>query len=531
MPSQQWARNFTITAGDLEYLKGILLEREVPLNSEQLARALIQEHLEQEAKLREERFRNVQFYDPANTYQIGQKVMFPALEYATATIVGVRSGNNPDYGEFNVVTVNFDDGAAHGQPSRDFAADLSVPHKLSDENTNAANPLLIGDGLTADEIMSAAREDIIATLEESLLGDESIILVAGTWFPRDLIVEVNIGYRNLAEAVLDMNEGGAISTQEILNEIGGLGDVPMELQIFSMNYALSQDSRFDEVGPKGEVLWYLARLEPQEVQKTPWPLRYTAIEYDRALLSSEMLALEIEIADEQSPAERETPESVGDETQVTLAYPHRRAGTLPLNSKTRHIFPTARRTPRVSLTLVDGQDGEEYSGWVVRKEKYVYGLDQFYRKHRLPVGAYVLLEKSDDPGKIIVDFEAYRPRTEYIKLVVPHNGQLSFENHRRQIGAAYDDLMILGVDDIPAVDALHESAQTGQPKTLVSILRALIPELGKLSPQGTVHAKTLYNAVNVLRRCPPGAVFATLVANPDFQNVGGHYWKLKDAAS
>jgi hypothetical protein len=194
----------------------------------------------------------------------------------------------------------------------------------------------------------------------------------------------------------------------------------------------------------------------------------------------------------------------------------------------RQVFPTAQQTSRISVALVDGQDGEEFPGWVVRKERYVVGVDKFFRKHRLPIGAYVTISKSDDPGKIVVNFNAYKPRTEWIRLIVPKNNQTTFENHKRSIGAEYDDLMILGADDLAGVDALFEQAQQ-QKRPLASLLRVVIPGLGRLTPQATVHAKTIYSAVNVIRRCPPGPIFATLVANPDFQNVGGHYWKLSDS--
>jgi hypothetical protein len=290
-----------------------------------------------------------------------------------------------------------------------------------------------------------------------------------------------------------------------------------------MNYALNADSRFDEVGPAGQVLWYLAQLEPQEVRQTPAMLRYLHIEYDLTLLTPDMVALEAEIGDELSPDGADI--TVGTEAKVTLIYPHRRLGTLPLNPPMRHIFPTARRTPRIWITLVDGQDSEEYTGWVVHNEGYVVGLNKFYRKHRLPIGAYVTAQKGEEPDKVIINFAAYRPRSEWIRLIVPQQEQINFENSKRAIGAEYDELMILGADDLQAVDDLFQATQQ-QKRSLTSILRSIIPPLGRLTPQGTVHAKTLYSAVNVMRRCPPGPIFATLIANPDFQNVGGQYWKL-----
>jgi len=42
-----------------------------------------------------------------------------------------------------------------------------------------------------------------------------------------------------------------------------------------------------------------------------------------------------------------------------------------------------------------------------------------------------------------------------------------------------------------------------------------------------VHGKTLYTAVNVLRRCPPGLVFATLFGVRGFITTGDGYWVLQ----
>jgi hypothetical protein len=47
-----------------------------------------------------------------------------------------------------------------------------------------------------------------------------------------------------------------------------------------------------------------------------------------------------------------------------------------------------------------------------------------------------------------------------------------------------------------------------------------------LSPQNTVHAKTIYSAVNMVRRCPPGPIFAELVRQPCFISMGENYWRF-----
>ncbi|MBI1278560.1 MAG: hypothetical protein GC179_10585 [Anaerolineaceae bacterium] len=524
MPSHHWARNFAVEKDDIEYLTNLLLERETPLDTETLTRVLIETRISKEVETLRQRYQDARIYDPARAYDIGQKLIFTEFEYETGVVVGKRSGNNPDYGTFNVVAVQFDDDDLNiDEKHREFASELTVEHDLNQES-DADDSIGSANDLNVEEILSTSGKEITKKVEEKLRSSPDLIYMARKWFPRDLLMDVNVGHLNLAEAVLDIMGGGPMTTEAILNEMGGLGKAPMALQVFSLNYALNKDSRFDEVGPTGEVLWHLTRLEPEEVQRTPPMLRYTPIEYDRTLLTKELLAIEAEIDDEYS-----STDDVGEieETQITLTYPHRRLGTLPLSDHTSVIFPTARQTPRVAFTVVDGQDGEEYPAWVVRKDRYVYGLAKFYRKHKLPIGAYVTVSKGETAGKVVVNFRAHKPRTEWIRLIVPKGDQITFENHKRAIGAEYDDLMILGAEDLAGVDALFTNAQQ-QKKSLVNILRSIIPPLGLLTPQGTVHAKTIYSAVNVLRRCAPGPIFAVLIANPDFQNVGGDYWKLSN---
>ena len=122
--------------------------------------------------------------------------------------------------------------------------------------------------------------------------------VAGRWFPRALLVDVNVGHLNLAEAVLDEAGGKPLPTKALIEQLDLSGNVNPKLIEFSLNFALQEDGRFDEVGPAGEVLWFLKRLEPEDVRQIPAPLRYTDIPYDRSRMTREMLALESELDDE-----------------------------------------------------------------------------------------------------------------------------------------------------------------------------------------------------------------------------------------
>lgn len=507
---RQWADDFSVTDEDIEYLTGLLLERETPLSIDELARALIAQRLEVAAAAERERFKDSRMYNPAHSYAVGQKLFFPVEDYAVGTVTGIRPGDNPEHGAFQVITVDFD-----GRNAREFAAELQSYHKLSDMLNEDAAPLAFG---SVDEIFTHNRHVIAPKLEARLRDDGDLVSMAGKWFARDLILDVNEGHLNLAEAVLYTVEGGPMSTERIIQEIGGVSDsAPVELQIFSLNDALNRDPRFDEVGPINSVLWYLRSFEPQEVLNPPAILKYHEIDYDEALLSAEQQALEAEIDDEWSPDTALAGEV--DEVTLTLNFPHWRAGTLPLNRKMRQIFPTARRTQRIAVTLVDGQDGETYSGWVARPERFVFGLDKFYRKHKLLVGAFITVRRDGD--RIEVNYRAHRPRTEWVRVIAAKNNQVTFEEQRRSIGAEYDELLALWSDEVADADAAYNGK-----RPLNQALRAVAAELTRVSPQGTLHAKTLYSAVNVLRRAAPGAVFAALASDPEFQYVGNHYWRF-----
>ncbi|MBZ0278262.1 MAG: hypothetical protein K8I60_19095, partial [Anaerolineae bacterium] len=487
MPGQNWARNFIITHDDLEYLTGLLLERETPLSSDDLAHALIENRIQQEIAELEKRYQDVLPYNPAQSFPEGTKIIFPVMDFEVGKVVSHRPGKNEGYGEFKVIAVEFENDKLNRKPLREFAAELQTPHVLNQDPAGSEIPFLTAQQLSADEILAANRAPIIQELETRLKESSDLVRLTGKWFPRALLLDVNVGHLNLAEAVLDMAEGDPLPTESILEQIGGLGSGTHELQVFSLNHALNHDNRFDEVGPTGEVLWCLKQLEPKDVMHIPAMLRYSAIDYDPGMLDAELRALELEICDELSDIPDIPLDEPDDEVTTTLIYPHRRLGTFPLNARTRAVFPTARSTPRVWVIVIDDQDDEEFPCWVVRNENYVHGLAPYYRKHRLPIGAYVNIYQDEEPGQVVISFNGHRPRTEWIRLITSQNGQITFENHRRAIGAEYDDLMILGADDLEMVDGLFQAAQQ-QKKALSSILKTIIPGLGRLTPQGTVHA-------------------------------------------
>jgi hypothetical protein len=518
LTAEYWTDSFKVTRADIDYLFSRFLDSERPLSRRELALHLIQYRLKQEADKMRKQLERGQIFQPKNSYEVGAEIIFPAFDYAVGKVIAKRSGNNPDYGDFDVIEVEFDK-----HKHRSFASTLRTPHTLNiDESGGQRGPVLrLPD---AQHILDEHGEGLIDIIEARLVDEEDTISFSDMWFLKSLMPDINVGHLHLAEAILDLSEGGPLPTPGFLTDLDFAKEAPPPAREFALNVALNADERFDDVGAAGQVLWYLRRFEPEEVQHAPARIVYHRLDYDASALTDELRALERDIDDEWSPFE--PPPTPPSQAMLTLIYPHRRVGTLPLTSKVRAMFPTAYESQRIRVSLVDESDGEEFAGWVVHEDRYVYGLWGFYSKHRLPIGGYLTVKRTTDPSKLILSYNGYKPRSEYIRLAQPQPGRLSFANFKRSIGASYDELMIVGAEDIKGVDGVWKQI-TDRRRGLVEIMKDLMPELSKLTPQNTVHAKTLYSAVNVLRRCPPGPIFAALVVRDDFEHVGGPYWRMK----
>jgi hypothetical protein len=106
------------------------------------------------------------------------------------------------------------------------------------------------------------------------------------------------------------------------------------------------------------------------------------------------------------------------------------------------------------------------------------------------------------------------------------DNQLTFEMQQQPVGCDYDDLMIVTAQDPDAMDAFWLEA-TERKQSLESIMLPIFRELAALTPQNNVHARTLYSAVNMICRVPPGPIFARLMTLPGLKHVGGAYWRLE----
>lgn len=506
-----WVSEFSLTESDIEKLNNFFLESERPQPIDELALVVIESRVEQEKEEIKERLAGRSVYQPKESYEAGDELVFPALNFAYGEVVGVRKGSNPEAGQFSVIGVEIDG------KEREFAADLEAEHVLNQQNGSIFEALEMS---SAEDLQARFGDAVAAKIEKSLQEREGFVRLGSEWFLTGLLTDVNVGHLNLAEAVLEINEGGPLTPEEVLPHLDLEEDAPQETQIFSLNYALLKDDRFDEVAPRGQVGWFLRRMEPAGVLEVPERLLYEPFPYDESVLTLELELLIRELDDEWSDLESQ---GRAQPTMLSLTYPHRWAGSLPLSARTRPLFPSG-RSERQRIVFVDEQSGEEIVGWVIEEYRYIFGLKEWYTEHEIPVGGFISLRPGDDPGVILLNYDRRRGQREWVRLATADDNRIAFELERRTISCGYDDLMIVGTEFVAAIDALWRRAEAND-RSVESLLRELFPELAGLNPQNTVHAKTLYSAINMLRRMPPEPVFAELVSNPVFVPVGDHYWQ------
>ncbi len=520
LPLESYWADFEVDDSDIELVYNLMLEREAPLTAGEMGAAIIAGRIERLRRQAEEAAKPEHTaYRPGDRYEAGTQLSFPALQGKVGVVTGVRQGENPGLGAFEVIAVSFDDDGG----TREFASSFEE-HALNQvpDASEDQDQLLSPEG-----VLSAYGALIEARLTAHLEQQEDIVRIAWRWFPRALLAEIHEGHLNLAEAVLDVASGGPLPTTSLLEHIELPDTVDPLLAAFSLDYALQEDERFDEVGPAGEVLWFLQRNEPPEVLYTPSRLQFEPIPYNRNVLTPDLLDLERRLDDELNPQEGPVEEAT--ELTIPVLFPHWRVGALPLSARLRPFFPTAYEAPRIRFVLVDGHTGDKFPGWVVRKEAYVFGLDEWYRRHHVPAGGLVRIRPGDAAGEVVVQAVDRRTRSDWIRTVsIDQEGQIGFTMLKQPVGTAYDERMVVGLVD-PA--ALDEAWMRGSQRkmSLERLAAYVFRELAKLNPQSAVHAQAFYSGLNVLRRIPPGPLFALLMERPYYEHVGDLYWRFDDS--
>ncbi len=512
---EYWQSEYQVSEEDLDHLAGVILESGRPRPLEELVSALMVRHIQREKDRAAKQVTDGDIYRPADTYEVGQLLVFTELDFAQGTVTAVRPGRNPRYERFDVIRVVMEETGEE----RQFASSFTYAHPL-----NRPVEDLIGgseEGLTEAEIIAASLEAVGDKLAAALEARSDWVRFNGTWFLEALLPEINLGHLNLAEAVI-YEAGHPLPADEMLHVLeldeGGSRDA----LLFALNHALGQDARFDNVARDDRQLWYLRALMPPQVFERPIVSRTPFVPTGDEYIGLTMLDFVEELGDELDSLEQARPRQTAT-LGFQLNFPHLHAGTLPATHELLALFDytPGRHFP---VTLIDGRSGQSFGGWVVPEERYVAGLAEWYKNAGLVVGSIVTIAPGNEPQSLVLNTAQRRGGgSQWIRTASVQDGALVIQMQPKSIGVRYDADTLIDVSDPEGVARLMwQSQQTS--RGLGGLVRTVFSELAKLSPQGVAHCKTIYSAVNMYRRSGAVPVFAVLTRNACFDPVGHGEW-------
>lgn len=520
--SETYWNNFQVNPKDIERAYAYMVEKGETVPIAELARTVIGARVQEEQERRSRLSSEAHLYQPKASYEIGQRLIFSALNDVEGTVTNLRNSENPRLAPFQIIQVALKDGT-----TREFAAAYTEPHPL-----NEVKPAATGAAdESPDEIYARFGSNIERALTVQLRTDKEFVEQDGKWLLRDALSEIDEFGLNIIEAAIEQNNSAmtTFGLARVLKNDAGMNldlDGPKrDTTLFSLDYALRRDERFVDVGPQNETRWFLNRLVPADVLVTPRVLHFARGVRVENELPPELETILSEIQDDNdADTWSDNPPTT---VNLVLTYPHRRAGSLPLTQGVRALFPHANKPMLVSLV-------DEYNvripAWVVPEDNYVYGLKNWYDKHKMNSGALLELAPREEPFTATLRFQPRREgKSLWVHTAKVENMHLTFGNTPRPVAFKYDEEMLIIAEDQAGLDKLTASNYGDRPLDL--LLLDIFPELVKLGGGSSIHAKTLYSAVNFAKRAGARAVFSALVNNPAFSMTSGGYFVLQQMAA
>ena len=512
---EYWHTEFEVHREDTEHLYEWLVEEGEPRPLDALVLKVMERRIQRE-ELALAKGGKGAVYQPQDQFEIGQKLVFPAFDYAAGQVLSVRQGDNARYGPFSVIQVLLENETS----PREFAAELIPDHVLK---KSVAQYEEVEGVLPAKQIFDLYGSSLLTKVEQALREADDFVEFDGLWFLKGLLPEVTQFHLNLAEALIDERHS-PLTVAQMLDEVGLPATAKPVSRAYALSLAMSKDSRFAKTGTGDAATWFLGSLIPAGVRDTPRRLEVSFRARGGELLSRELLDFCAEIGDQADELSSAPPVPAGSVNGVTffLSYPHRREGTVPMTARALSMIE---RQPgdRFMITLVDKRTGDRMSGWVMPAGGYAWGLEDWYQRHALPIGSQVELSRGEDGQTLRVGFDEGKRRSEWVREARVIGGRLTFNMQRKAYACRYDKHQLLEEGPVEELDKLWQNPG-GSSSALFDYLVDLFPELAKLSGQGLVNAKTLYSAVNLTRRSGAVPIFAELTKHACFDPVGDGNW-------
>ena len=138
-----------------------------------------------------------------------------------------RPGKSPEYGEFTVIQVEFEG----DDDVREFASGLQGEHRL-DRTEGEAEIIVSAELSSPQELYKLYGSSVEAKIADHLEAHADFVSFGGDWFLQDLLVPIDEGYLNIAEALVEI-KGMPQSTGDFLPDLDLPAEVSEEIRIFA----------------------------------------------------------------------------------------------------------------------------------------------------------------------------------------------------------------------------------------------------------------------------------------------------------
>ncbi|MDH4209628.1 MAG: hypothetical protein OEV76_12185, partial [Anaerolineae bacterium] len=396
-------QDFELDKTDLENISDMLIEEEAPLTVEEITRRLMERRISDEKAVWEDREAKGRVYQPREAYAVGDLLVFSALGDAAGTVVGLRSGHNPDLSPFDVIQVRLEGSGK----VREFAANLVEPHALNVIQVQQEEDIDLEDLETVSALLFDRYGHYVTPVVLAGLSENSEFLRFGEeWFLQGFLLPLEEGHLNLAEAVLDL-AGGFAPAQEILSVLDMPAETSHAVQMFSLNYTMASDKedRFRFGGTDSRMVWCLPRVADSR------PLRFAKTPLD--VSREHVLDDVIEISPEGNPESQTRTET--SQWSHTLTFYDWYWGHLPFDQAARNLLVepllSEQSCGHLRLRFAKGDEVFPVAVYYPSARQMGWwgsaGLRGFFEQHELGPGATVRVRStpsSQSEGLYEIDF-------------------------------------------------------------------------------------------------------------------------------
>ena len=546
-----WREQFQVTEDDVDFLHDLIGQENSPRNIDNLVYHLVLRRCGLSPRddpllsLLAELPIEVDIYQPLNDYRLGQEVFFanlncertfgPNLECAWwkegephCRRIGTVIGKLP---KAPVASSSFLQGAMQvrfAQCGREkaFACDL-------DPRDPYARSIQITPKLTSIQGLGVAiihdfGKHIKDKLVPALECDPRFTRFGDEWFLTQLkSQEVERLVEEASEQLLRIP--APVEAADVLDAV--LDQVAKtSTTVFEVNRAIERTGKFRKVGKRDKARWVPDTVIWPPPPGKPKQMRIPPV---RSEIQIGTRQLPRDLQQVLDTIEDELQEPVGayrrvSQVEFAITVSHRFHGTLPLTQRTRGIFPPG--DADAPVTFIDARSNEHISGGFSPKDKYAWGLAEWYDNYGIPAGGKIRLERTEVEGEIKIDYVPNREGKTYRIRVVSYDqrtGQLTAKTRKHTPLCEVDpDLLMHGT--------IFEDPKAMEKEATMSIFDVLCRVFPILASDGeSIHYKTLFSAVNYIRRCSPYTVFTELSLRPCFRRDPSRagYWFFDEQAA